>query len=253
MKSRHSHIPFIWWVLSTFLIAALVYLLTRDLLITAMIGLADLGIKGLIFSVYRSREKKAGTISRTPSVIWLTGLPGAGKTTLGKEITRALQAKGLPVEHLDGDQVRQLFPHTGFSREERDRHIRRVGYLASRLERHGIFVVASFISPYRESREFVRRHCTRYIEVYLSTPAEVCEQRDPKGLYEKARKGEIEHFTGVNDPYEVPEFPDLSIDMSETVPEAAAARVMELLFPAAGKKKNHNPVPPYKPEPHDQP
>jgi len=95
------------------------------------------------------------------------------------------------VELLDGDEIRSVFPSTGFSHAERDAHIRRVGFLASRLERHGVTVVASLVSPYRESRQFVRSVCRRFVEVHVSTPLEECERRDPKGLYRKARAGEI--------------------------------------------------------------
>ncbi len=114
-------------------------------------------------------------------VIWLTGLSGAGKTTIARAVTDLLQAQQRPVELLDGDLLRDLMP-TGFSREEREAHVRRVGFFASRLEHHGVTSVASLISPYRESREHVRRTCRRFLEVYVSTPLSVCEGRDVKGL-----------------------------------------------------------------------
>ena len=152
---------------------------------------------------------------KLPSVIWLTGLPSSGKTTIAHGVIEYLSKNKTRVEHLDGDVMRKIFPQTGFSKEDRDQHIRRVGYLAAMLEKHDVTVVASFISPYREAREFVRSQCRNFIEVYVSTPLEVCEQRDPKGLYAKARRGEIREFTGIDDPYEEPMNPELIIDTTD--------------------------------------
>lgn len=164
-----------------------------------------------------------------PYVIWITGLSASGKTTLGKALAEVLGKEGQQVEHLDGDRIRQLFPGTGFSKEERDSHIHRVGYLAGKLEKKGVTVVVSVISPYRQAREFVRDRCKSFIEVYLSTPLEVCEQRDPKGLYKKARKGEIRQFTGIDDPYEIPLKPEVEIDTSQLTVEEALGILMKAL------------------------
>lgn len=164
-----------------------------------------------------------------PAVIWFTGLSGAGKSTIAAGVYEKLKEKGYKVEHLDGDRVREIFPKTGFTKEERTRHIKRIGFLASMLEKNGVFVVASFISPYRESREFVRNLCDHFVEVYVSTPIEECEKRDVKGLYEKARKGGIEHFTGVNDPYEVPEKAEIVVDTTGKSIEESVESVMKQL------------------------
>lgn len=152
---------------------------------------------------------------KPPFVIWITGLSAAGKTTLGEKLTAYFRAEGYRVEHLDGDRIRKLIPGTGFSKKDRNNHIRRVGYLARMLEKNGVNVVASFISPYRDARSFVRGQCKKFIEIYLSTPLDECERRDPKGLYKKARKGEITCFTGIDDPYETPENPEIEIDTSK--------------------------------------
>ena len=162
-------------------------------------------------------------------VIWLTGLSASGKTTIGDALAENLKTLGHKVEHLDGDLVRKMFPGTGFTREERDRHIKRVGYLAAMLEKHDVFVVASFISPYREARAFVRSQCNNYIEVYISTPLEECEKRDPKGLYKKARAGEITNFTGIDDPYEPPENPEIEVDTTGITVNEAVERILEYL------------------------
>jgi len=141
-------------------------------------------------------------------VYWLTGLPASGKTALGDCLFEYLKSKGLKAERLDGDALRTMFPETGFSREERDRHVRRAGEYAAKFEKEGAIVVASLISPYRESRNYVRSICTYFVEVFVKASLETCEKRDPKGLYKKARAGELKHFTGIDDPYEPPESPD---------------------------------------------
>ena len=172
---------------------------------------------------------------KSACVIWLTGLSGSGKSTLAKEISRGIGAQGLPVEHLDGDEVRELFPQTGFDRNSRNEHIRRIGYLASKLEKHGIFVVASFISPYQESRNFTRKLCQNFIEVYLNTPLEVCKSRDPKGLYQEAHTGKIENFTGVHDPYEPPLNPELTFDTSKVPVKQAVDQILQYVCAHAKK------------------
>ena len=167
--------------------------------------------------------------SLVPAVIWFTGLPASGKTSVADWVAARLSEAGHPVERLDGDQIRRIFPETGFTHAERDAHLRRIGYLASRLEAHGVFVVASFVSPYRESRRFVRGLCRRFVEVHVSTPLAECERRDPKGLYARARRGEVALFTGVSDPYEPPEAPELRLDTSALDAAAAGAQVLEVL------------------------
>jgi adenylylsulfate kinase len=162
-------------------------------------------------------------------VLWLTGLPASGKSTLAEEVCKILESKGLAVEHLDGDKVREVFPQTGFDRAARDEHIRRVGFLASRLERHGVVVVASFISPYQESRDSVRGMCKNFYEIYLNTPLEVCKSRDPKGLYRKAMEGKITNFTGIQEPYEPPLHPQLVLDTSKLSISQARDQILALL------------------------
>jgi adenylylsulfate kinase len=163
-------------------------------------------------------------------VLWFTGLPASGKSTLAELVYRKLLKSGIPAEHLDGDEVREIFPQTGFDRDARNEHIRRIGYLASKLERHGVFVIASFISPYRESRDFVRGLCRNFMEVYLNPPIDVCIRRDPKGLYRKALDGKITNFTGVQDPYEEPLNPELTLDTSCLSVEEGVNRIWQCFF-----------------------
>jgi len=162
-------------------------------------------------------------------VLWLTGLSGAGKTTLAKHITKDLEAAGRAVERLDGDVLRGYFPSTGFTREARDEHIRRVGFMASLLEKHGVIVVCSFISPYRQARRGVRQMCRHFVEIYVKAPVEECERRDVKGLYAMARAGKIANFTGLDDPYEEPENPELVIDTEKMTEEHAVQAIMNYL------------------------
>lgn len=163
------------------------------------------------------------------AVIWLTGLSGAGKTTIATALGTALSQQGVTVELLDGDVLRRAFPDTGFSPEDRDRHVRRTGEMASRLERAGTTVVAALISPSAASRAYVRSVCRRFIEVYVSTPLEECERRDPKQLYRRARRGEISQFTGISAPYEPPPAPDVTVDTRTCSVDEAVTRIVAAL------------------------
>ncbi len=169
----------------------------------------------------RTAEKPAA------AVLWFTGLSGSGKSTIAERVYAELERRGTEVEYIDGDALRAVFPNTGFTREQREEHLRRTGYMASRLEAHGIMVVASFVSPYRESRDFIRKLCRNFVEIYVSTPLAECERRDVKGLYTRARRGEILNFTGIDDPYEPPEHPELTLDTRGLSVDQSVAKVLE--------------------------
>ena len=171
----------------------------------------------------------SGAKRRQSAVLWFTGLSGSGKSTIAESVHRTLKGQNFAVEYLDGDAVRSVFPDTGFTRPERDQHIRRIGFLASILERNEVLVIASFISPYLDSRKFVRAQCQRFIEIYVSTPLEECEKRDVKGLYAKARRSEIKNFTGISDPYEAPLHPELNIDTTKISVQQAVDLVLDYL------------------------
>jgi len=162
-------------------------------------------------------------------VLWLTGLSGSGKTTLANRTYEYIEKRGLSVEKLDGDILRGLFPSTGFSRAQRDEHIKRVGFMASILEKHGVIVVASFISPYRQARRFVRDMCSNFIEVYVQAPLDVCEKRDVKGLYTRARAGQIKNFTGLDDPYEEPQNLELIINTDEQTVDESVSVIIDFI------------------------
>jgi adenylylsulfate kinase len=162
-------------------------------------------------------------------VLWFTGLSGSGKSTIASGVQQELKRRGFEVEYIDGDTLREVFPHTGFTRPEREEHLRRTGYMASRLAAHGVTVVASLVSPYRESRDFIRELCREFVEIYVSTPLEECERRDVKGLYARARRGEIRSFTGIDDPYEPPEHPELTLDTCVLSLDQCIAKVLARL------------------------
>jgi len=165
--------------------------------------------------------------------LWFTGLSGSGKTTIAHLVGPALEERGCIVEYLDGDTVRtHLSKGLGFSKEGRDTNIERIGWVASRLTRHGAAVIAAAISPYEEIRRKARTMVEEFgpfVEVYVAASVEECARRDVKGLYAKAFAGEITGFTGVDDPYEAPVAPKLLIDSEQTTPEDAAAQVLAKL------------------------
>src|SRR5919109_270049 len=165
------------------------------------------------------------TIAHSP-VIWLTGLPGSGKTTIAKALHPKLKELGFKVELLDGDIVRkELSPELGFTKQDREMHARRVVYLSKLLSRNGIISIVCLISPYREFRRYARSEANmnnNFYEVYVKCSLETCIRRDPKGLYKKALSGEIKDLTGLQDPYEEPENPEISVDTErQTVEESA--------------------------------
>jgi adenylylsulfate kinase len=165
--------------------------------------------------------------------LWFTGLSGSGKTTIAHIVGPAIEERGPIVEYLDGDTVRtHLSKGLGFSKEDRDANIQRIGWVAARLTRHGAAVIASAISPYAEARREARELVEEFgpfVEVFVDVSIEEAARRDTKGLYEKALKGEIQNFTGVNDPYEKPEQPDLRIDSDNESAEESAERIIALL------------------------
>lgn len=162
--------------------------------------------------------------------LWFTGLSGSGKTAIAKRIEQELRGRSLRVERLDGDIVREgLTRDLGFGKEDRDKNIERVTFVAKLLTRNGVAVLCSFISPYRERRNLSRQEIGEFIEVYVECPLEVCAQRDVKGMYAKALAGEIENFTGVSDPYEEPENPEIVCHTAQETLEESVAKVVAYL------------------------
>lgn len=162
--------------------------------------------------------------------LWLTGLSGAGKSTLAHLLESELKGRGLRVEVLDGDKVRQnLSQGLGFSKADRDTQVQRIGYVARLLSRNGVVTIVAAISPYRETRDAVRAQIERFVEVYVHCPLETCIERDVKGLYKKALAGEIQQFTGISDPYEPPTEPEIAVDTSRQSHEESLRTIVSKL------------------------
>ncbi|HTM17904.1 MAG TPA: adenylyl-sulfate kinase [Terracidiphilus sp.] len=162
--------------------------------------------------------------------LWFTGLSGSGKSTLSQLVASRLRALGARVEVLDGDITRTLLCQgLGFSREDREENIRRIGFVCELLSRNGVIAIAAAISPYRASRDELRKRIPNFIEIHMNCPVEVLIQRDVKGLYKKALAGEIKQFTGISDPYESPIAPELTIDSSSESIESSVAKILHRL------------------------
>ncbi|HJZ46652.1 MAG TPA: adenylyl-sulfate kinase [Roseiflexaceae bacterium] len=169
-------------------------------------------------------------MTTTGFTIWFTGLSGAGKSTISEIVERKLRAIGRKVEVLDGDVVRtHLSKGLGFSKEDRDTNIRRIGWVCEVLSRNDVIAIAAAISPYRDVRDEIRQRIPNFFEVFVDVPLEVAIQRDTKGLYKKALAGEIKGFTGVDDPYEPPLDPELVIRTDTETPEESASRILSAL------------------------
>ena len=162
--------------------------------------------------------------------VWLTGLPGAGKSTLAKLLDDHLRQLGLPVALLDGDDVRKsLSKGLGFTREDREENIRRIAYVAKLISGVGGVAIVAAIAPYAQSRKEARGEIENYIEVFVKCPLQICMERDPKGLYAKAQRGEISHFTGISDPYEEPKNPEIIIETDTEQPEESFMKILRQL------------------------
>ena len=181
-----------------------------------------------------TREERGQLLKQKGATIWFTGLSGSGKSTIAFTLEHALVQRGHLAYVLDGDNIRHgLNKNLGFSAQDREENIRRIGEVAKLFADCGVITMTSFISPYRKDRDLVRQlHETGklpFVEVHVNTPIATCETRDPKGLYKKARAGELKNFTGIDDPYEAPLQPELTIDATHTSPQDAAVLLLKYL------------------------
>ena len=178
------------------------------------------------------REQRENLLSQKGALVWLTGLPSSGKSTIAYTVEHALVSRNHLAYVLDGDNIRfGLNKNLGFSAEDRAENIRRIGEVGKLYVDGGFLTLASFVSPYREDRDGVRALMDEgdFVEIFIDTPVELCEARDPKGLYKKARAGEIPNFTGVSDPYEAPKNAEMVIKTADGTPEEAAAQIIAML------------------------
>jgi adenylylsulfate kinase len=181
-----------------------------------------------------TREERGQLLKQKGATLWFTGLSGSGKSTIAFTLEHALVQNGHLAYVLDGDNIRHgLNKNLGFSAADREENIRRIGEVAKLFADGGVITMTSFISPYRKDRDAVRAlHAAGklpFIEIHVNTPIGTCEKRDPKGLYKKARAGELKNFTGIDDPYEAPDKPELTIDATNTSPQEATVQLMEYL------------------------
>jgi adenylylsulfate kinase len=220
-----------WRTWATITTATLVLIFTGKLALAFTIGLLEVFAKmALYFFHERFWQKIRWGKKEVPAfVLWFTGLPASGKKAVADAVYQRLKKDGVRVERLDSLHVRPLFPEVGFAPAEVDGHVRRSGHLCSMLEKNGVAVVASFVSPYRPSRDFVRRITQNFVEVYMQTTPEACEKRDTKGHYRKARAGEYENFPGVHVAYEQPHTPEVVIDIDHLTTAQAAEQIVSYL------------------------
>jgi len=214
-----------WRIVATLTTVGLVYLFFGKLELAAAVGGIEIILK-LIFYFFHERGWgliKFGKKRVEPFVLWFTGLPVSGKTTIGDFVFDTLQKKELVVERLDSRDVRELFPEVGFTRKERILHLRRISHLIKRLEKNKVSVVASFVSPYKEARDEIKKMTNdNFVEIYVKASVKTCKKRDKRGVYKRAERGEIQNFTGVSDIYEKPESPDIVLNTEKFSPEECA-------------------------------
>ena len=220
-----------WRTWATITTAIIVFVFTGELALAVTVGFLEVFAKmGLYFFHERLWQKIRFGKKEIPSfVLWFTGLPASGKKAVADKVYQELLKLDLKVERLDSHDVRPLFPETGFTPPEVDRHVKRAGHLCSMLEKNGVIVVASFVSPYAESRRFARSFATNFVEVYMQTTVEACEQRDDKGHYAKARLGEYQNFPGVDVAYDVSENPEIVIDVDRVSVDEAVKQITDHL------------------------
>ncbi len=220
-----------WRTWATLTTALLVFIFTGKFVLAITVGALEVLIKMVLYFFHERLWEKIryGRKEIPPFVLWLTGLPASGKKAVGDAVHKALVNERLKVERLDSSDIRHLFPDVGFSPEEVDYHVRRAGHLVAMLERNGVCVVFSSVSPFRESRRFARKLARNFVEVYLKTTPEACERRDAEGHYRKARAGEYQYFPGVDGPYEVPLNPEMVVEVDSTTSEEAARQIVHYL------------------------
>ena len=224
-----------WRFVATGTTMAIVYLFFGNLELAIATGVLETVAK---IALYWGHEKiwqriRWGKKRIEPFNLWFTGLPLSGKTTIADLVYEKLKKLDIPIERIDSKDVRDLFPDVGYSREERIRHIKRIGHLIQTLQKNSISTVCSFVSPYREARKMIREMVKNNIVVYIKASVETCKKRDYKGVYEKALKGEIKNFTGISDVYEEPKHAEIVIDTEKMSPEEAADLIVKYI------KKNY--------------
>jgi len=218
-----------WRLIATGTTVVIIYFFFGRLDLAIAAGLIESVLKvGLYWAHERAWFKvRWGRKKIEPFNLWFTGLPLSGKTTIADAVFKELEKLNIPLERLDSKDIRDVVPNIGFSRDDRNRHMKRIGHLIKTLQHNSISTVASFVSPYRESRKAIREMVKNNVVVYVKADVETCKQRDTKGKYEKALKGEYQNFTGVNDVYEEPQHAEIVIDTDKTSVEEAVETIVK--------------------------
>jgi adenylylsulfate kinase len=220
-----------WRFIATTTTISIVYFFFGRLDLAIAAGMIETVLKiGLYWGHERIWHKvKWGKQKIEPFNLWFTGLPLSGKTTIADRVYSELEKLQIPIERLDSKDIREVVPNIGFTREDRNRHMYRIGHLIKTLQHNSISTVASFVSPYRESRKAIREMVKNNVIVYIKADIETCKKRDYKGAYEKALNGEYQNFTGVNDVYEEPQYAEIVIDTDIVVVEDAVKLIVEFI------------------------
>ncbi|WP_024787491.1 MULTISPECIES: adenylyl-sulfate kinase [unclassified Lebetimonas] len=218
-----------WRFIATGTTMSIVYVFFGNVELAVATGLLETIAKvGLYWGHEKAWQRiRWGRKRIEPFNLWFTGLPLSGKTTIADKVYEKLKKLDIPLERIDSKDVREMFPNAGFSREERNRHIKRIGHLIQTLQKNSVSTVCSFVSPYRESRKMIREMVKNNIVVYVKASIETCKKRDYKGVYEKALKGEIKNFTGISDVYEEPKHAEIVIDTEKMNPDEAADLIVK--------------------------
>ncbi len=224
-----------WRIVATTTTILIVYFFFGRLDLAIAAGLIETVLKVILYWAHERVWMKIwwGKKRIEPFNLWFTGLPLSGKTTIADKVYKELKKLKIPIERLDSKDIREVVPNIGFSREDRNRHIKRIGHLIKTLQNNSISTVASFVSPYRESRKVIREMVKNNIIVYVKADIETCKKRDYKGVYEKALKGELKHFSGINDVYEEPKYAEIVIDTDKISVEEAVQTIIHYV------KKNY--------------
>ena len=218
-----------WRVVATTTTIIIVYVFFGRLDLAIAAGLIETVLKVALYWGHEKIWQKIhwGKKKIDPFNLWFTGLPLSGKTTIADKVYAELEKMHIPIERIDSKDIRELVPNIGFSREDRNRHMIRIAHLIKTLQNNSISTVASFVSPYRESRKAIRTMVRNNIVVYVKADIEICKQRDYKGVYEKAIAGELQNFSGVNDIYEEPQHAEIVIDTEKMDPDEAARQIVK--------------------------
>ena len=220
-----------WRIVATTTTIAIVYFFFDRLDLAIAAGLIETVLKVGLYWWHEKVWHKVhwGKTKIEPFNLWFTGLPLSGKTTIADKVYTELENLHIPIERLDSKDIRDLIPGIGFTREDRNRHMHRIGYLIQKLQKNSISTVASFVSPYRESRKAIREMVENNIVVYVKTDIETCKTRDYKGVYAKAISGELQNFSGINDVYEEPQHAEIVIDTDTISADEAAQQIVKYI------------------------